>query len=357
MSAPTLDETYATIRDCWIAGGQAAQIAPDLWRPLLTTDADESERRLLALAGQAFEVGLRPALGPHTARPSLPTLPRPQVPDRVRPLVRRVLKAEGNHIRVVDLVDRRGFTMHPLDWFPSVGSDVPEVYGPWLGWVDGAATNPSRTVSDADEWEYLYPSQRRRLLHDLRTTDPPAAQALLAEHFGTGQAPERLALLEVVGQAGLSDDDVEFLDSLATDRSGKVKTLARQLLTRLGKVTPDPGDITELCTFVTVERTRIPLGRRLLVKATRTKTEAQARRRDQLFASASLAAVAAELQITADDLVTAWTLSIEEYRDWQATEAMVEMVVATGSTAQVELFTTNLLTGIKAGTWSRVMPP
>ncbi|MCL2850629.1 MAG: DUF5691 domain-containing protein, partial [Micrococcales bacterium] len=271
-----LDETYALLRDCWIAGGPGVQVAPDAWATLLTGDGDTDERRLLAIASQAFEVGLRPALGTHTVRPVLPQLANPVVPARLRPVVRRVLRSESSPARVLDLLARRGWTMHPLDWFPDPAADVPAVYAPWQDWAAQAAPRP-QTV-DPEQWRYLSPSGRRRGLRELRTTDPDAARALLAEHFGTEQAAVRLELLQVVGLVGLDAQDVPFLQSLATDRSGKVKTLACQLLARLGMTSAEPDDLAELRTFVTAKRK----GLALVVRATETKTEAQARRRDQL---------------------------------------------------------------------------
>ncbi|MCL2467702.1 MAG: DUF5691 domain-containing protein [Micrococcales bacterium] len=325
-----LDETYSTLRDCWIAGGQGSQVAPAEWRPLLTDDPDTDERRLLAIASQAFEVGLRPALGTHTTRPPLPPLARPVVAERMRPLVRRVLAAERTADRVLDLLDRRGCTMHPLDWFPGGSdADLPEVYRPWQEWARETAGRPVTTVhpdddlDDADDWDHLYPSARRWLLRRLRASDPPAARTVLDQHFASVQAAERLGLLEVVGQTGLCDDDVPFLESLATDRSGKVKTLSRQLLMRLGHLEVDPDDLAELCTFVTVKKkVLLPT----TVSPTKTKTDVLRRRRDQLFATTGFADFATALGISRDELIDGWRLG-----DHSATTALVEMVVATGT--------------------------
>jgi len=54
----------------------------------------------------------------------------------------------------------------------------------------------------------------------------------------------------------------------------------------------------------------------------------------------SLADLATALEITADDLISTWK---PNHRDWRATEALVEMVCATGSDTQVELCATTLL--------------
>ncbi|MCL2091815.1 MAG: DUF5691 domain-containing protein [Micrococcales bacterium] len=346
MTGPTpLDETYPVLRDCWIAGGQAAQVAPAAWQPLLEADADECERRLLALAGQSLEVGLRPDLGPHTVRPVLPLLALPGVPAHVRPTVRRVLKAEtapgggGSARRTLDLLARRGFTVNPLDWFPSASADLPEVYRPWQEWVaDSAPTGPTaghHPAGTPDDWDHLSGPGRRQLLRRLRDTDRAAARQLLDQHFAGEAAPARLALLEVVAATDLDDADTAFLRSLAGDRSAKVKHLALRLLARAGQVDASADDVAELCAFLTVGRKKV-----LQVSAPRTKTAAQSRRRDALFETVPLAALATGLEISADDLVTAWSTSRSEHA---ATQALVTMVVETGTTAQAEILAANLL--------------
>ncbi len=350
-----LDETYPVLRDCWIAGGQAAQVAPEEWQPLLDADPDESERRLLALAGQAFEVGMRPDLGPHTARPPLPVLARPPVPARLRPLVRRVLQAErtpgsgGSPRRVVALLDRRGFTVNPVDWFPSAGADVPEVYRPWQAWTANSADpDPGTSV---DDWDLLTRPARRRLLRRLRATDPAAARQLLDDRFRGEPAAERSALLEVVAQTDLSDDDVPFLQSLARDRSAAVTRLALRLLARTGAVSADPDDVTELCGFLAVSRKK--LSRRVTVSAPAVKTAAQGRRRDELFETVSLAELATGLGISADELVTAWTCTASQDA---ATRALVTMVVATGTQPQAELLATRLVAQEEPGLAAPLRP-
>ncbi|RWJ17945.1 MAG: hypothetical protein EOR26_32595, partial [Mesorhizobium sp.] len=84
----------ATMRDCWITGGAAFDLAPTAWKTIAGgVSPDEQERRLLAIAAQALDVALRPA-APKTLkrRPPLPRLALPMLPERLRPLLRAALK-------------------------------------------------------------------------------------------------------------------------------------------------------------------------------------------------------------------------------------------------------------------------
>ncbi|RVD33952.1 hypothetical protein EN741_31020, partial [Mesorhizobium sp. M4B.F.Ca.ET.019.03.1.1] len=66
----------ARLRDGWISGGAAFELAPAEWKEVAAAaNPDEQERRLLAIAAQALDVALRPA-APKTLkrRPPLPAL-------------------------------------------------------------------------------------------------------------------------------------------------------------------------------------------------------------------------------------------------------------------------------------------
>ncbi|OWK22515.1 hypothetical protein AJ88_10650 [Mesorhizobium amorphae CCBAU 01583] len=58
-----LEQTgLAAMRDCWITGGPTFDLAPAAWKEIAgTAGPDERERRLLAIAAQALDIGLRPA--------------------------------------------------------------------------------------------------------------------------------------------------------------------------------------------------------------------------------------------------------------------------------------------------------
>ena len=110
----------SSMRDCWISGGAAAGMAPAEWQDILASaQADDRERLALAIAGQAFDVGFRPAAPKAFAqRPPLPKLDLPTVPDRHRPLFRSALKNAGDaraKLRVLALTEARGFATQTQD--------------------------------------------------------------------------------------------------------------------------------------------------------------------------------------------------------------------------------------------------
>ena len=90
-----LDRPLAGVKGRWMTGLAGADAAPPAWRALIGT-GPEAELRLLALTGQAMQVGFRPvpaqALTP--AQP-LPTLALPTMPDEARMRFRRIAREKG----------------------------------------------------------------------------------------------------------------------------------------------------------------------------------------------------------------------------------------------------------------------
>src|SRR5438445_68399 len=131
------------MRDCWITGGTAFDLAPTAWKAIAgNANPDERERRLLAIAAQAIEIALRPAAPKALKqRPPLPELALPMLPGRLRPLLRAALKHAADarfKTRVATLVASRGFVLHPLDWMPAASyREVPDVYASWVDWQAG----------------------------------------------------------------------------------------------------------------------------------------------------------------------------------------------------------------------------
>ncbi len=322
----------ATMRDVWITGGAAAGLAPAEWQEIVAgAPADERERLLLAIAGQAFDIGFRPA-APKTlvTRPPLPKLDLPTVPERHRPLFRSALKNAGDaraKLRVVAVTESRGFVAHPLDWMPSASElDAPRAYTPWIDWQQAMKKDaPILEALSADNWDEFYPAARRVALADIRRNDPAAARAMLEAKAATESAEVRYPLIELL-RVNLSADDAPYLQSLATDRSGKVKQLAARLLGRIGQSQAGAdveADVKELADFIEQGKTGL-IRRRTVYSAKPLKNYAQTNRRNLLFESVQLIDLVRALGTTELEFIEGWQLGGKEGADWQLTQMVAE---------------------------------
>ena len=289
----------------WTVGGSAASAAPLGWH----SQADDAELRLVALAGQFFGVGvIAEPSGALRARPDLPRLALPTVPNASRPLVRRCLEqarepsARGDLLR---LLERRGWSAHPGDWMPGSGdADAPALYAPWRDWVAAVEVAGSGPAAlSADNWEDWGPAARRVAFDELRRRDPAAARDLLAAKLAGLLAAERVRLVELLG-VDLSEADAPLLESLASDRAARVKALAAQFLARLGRggVAADAAELAEFFEVATrglFRRTRVLAPQPL-------KTHAQVSRRTALLASVDLASFAGALGLAPAELAALW---------------------------------------------------
>lgn len=336
------------MRDCWITGGAAADLAPAEWKEIVAAaPVSERERLLLAIAGQAFDVAFRPA-APKTfvRRPALPRLALPALPERLRPLFRAALRqASGarGRMRAARLVAARGFVAHPLDWMPAASDiEAPAVYAPWVDWQAQGTVTVERVLDEltAENWDDFYPTARRIALADIRRSDPARARALLEAKAGGEGAEARLALIELL-RVNLSPADVPYLQSLASDRSGKVKQFAARLLARIGQGAADAEttvDVAELAGFV--EQGRAGLLRRRTTYAPRElKSHAQLQRRAELFDTCQLIDLAGKFGASEEDFVAGWQLGGKDGAD----HAFAAMVAASGSDAAVAKLADRLL--------------
>ncbi|MGX9180237.1 DUF5691 domain-containing protein [Mesorhizobium sp. BHbdii] len=330
----------ATMRDCWITGGAAFDLAPTAWKTIAGgASPDEQERRLLAIAAQALDVALRPA-APKTLkrRPPLPRLALPMLPERLRPLLRAALKHAVDarrKTRVVTLVASRGFVLHPMDWMPS-DQNSPDVYAPWIDWqasFDGERHAPLEKLT-AENWDEFYPAARRIALADMRRTESASARMLIEAKASGEPAEVRLALIELM-RFGLNPEDAPFLKSLSADRSGKVRELAGRLLARLGEHghlseggADDPA--VELAAFISEGKSGF-IRRRTTYTPAKLKSPAQEKRRAELFETCNLVDLAARFGTTEPEFIGAWQFGTDNNADI----LIARMVAASGSDAAV----------------------
>lgn len=332
----------ARLRDGWISGGAAFELAPAEWKEVVAAaNPDEQERRLLAIAAQALDVALRPA-APKTLkrRPPLPVLALPMLPERLRPSLRAALKYAADarlKTRVATLVASRGFVLHPMDWMPAAtDQDSPEVYAPWIDWQAGAEgeKRSGREQLTAETWDDFYPAARRIALIDLRRTRPALARALIETKGASEPAEVRLPLVELM-RFGLGADDVPFLKSLSADRSGKVRETAGRLLARLGeRGNPTDGGlenpIAELAAFIEEGKSGF-IRRRTTYAPIKIKSPAQQARRAELFASCYFGDLVARFGKAEPDFIAAWQFGVDDNADL----FLVRMVSASGGDAAV----------------------
>jgi len=338
----------AKMRDCWIAGGAAVDLASPEWKAIVSTvPPSERERTLLIIAGQALEIAFRPA-APKTLvrRTALPQLALPIMPERLRPPFRAALRqardARGK-TRIASLVASRGFVAHPLDWMPAASDfSAPSVYAPWIDWQMQPAGAAGRTAVEltAEHWDDFYPAARRIALADIRRSHPERARQLLEAKAGEEAADVRLALIDLL-RVNLSAADLPYLQSLTADRSAKVRLLAIRLMARVGHVAAD-GEISdeaaELAGFL--EPGKAGFLRRTSIYTPRDlKSRAQLQRRAELFENCRLIDVAARLGIGECDLVSGWQLGGKDGVD----ASFASMVCASGSDAALAMLADRLL--------------
>jgi hypothetical protein len=237
----------------WTMGGAAADLAPEGIRGHLGEDADEAELCLLAIAGQALGTLAipEPAGGLEEAN-DLPALDLPTIPDRLRPTAARVL-SEGDSWLVdglVWLLHSRGRVTHPSDWMPSGTRTIPDVYAPWRDWIEGAR-KPLGEMSEQDAWDNTGQAGRIAILKAMRSTDPDKARAVIEAKAGSEPADKREAIVSCLS-VSLGAGDAQYLRSLSSDRSPRVRATASRMLAKIGYASTSPGkdadqhDVTDL---------------------------------------------------------------------------------------------------------------
>lgn len=297
--AEPLSQILGNARSRWMIGGDAA--VPD--HPLTTgQDAAEANLRLLAVSGQYQRLCHAVAPAQLNLRADLPMAPLPVLPMALRPLARRVLlqKTDRMPLWLADFVVQRGHVLHPADWMPPPGADLPTAYRPWQLWQAGKTADPPLTE---ETWLDHSKSDRLARFAALRRADPAAALALLASQAAAVSAEERLSLVASLAEQ-LGAGDVPVLQGFALDRSERVQRMARNLLARLGQDSADPlaqeaAQMFEVATEGLIRRRKVL---RLSPKA----KEAQLRSLAQTLPEISLAALATAMNLTPMQFIELW---------------------------------------------------
>lgn len=337
----TLADDLQAVVVRWTMGGPAAAIAPEHIAPHLGDDPDEAELRLLALAGQALGMMVVPEpVGSLQGVPDLPVLALPTIPAALRPLAASVLSGRDEWLRagLLRLLEERGYVVHPADWMPKPGADVPDVYAPWQDWMKGVET---ATGSGVHGWDDLGPSARLAMLGGLRRSDPDAALDLVTRRIG-GETPERrLAMVRTIAQR-LSERDRAFLEGLSSDRAPTVREEALRLLSRLGGgvtsgLSDDVSDLVQLSSKFLTGRRSITLKARM--------NHAQHNRLQKVISGTDAAAFAAAVGVPDVELPALWPWG----QDIVVDQWVADLLTGTGSDDVMAAIETKIADGAGIG--------
>lgn len=103
--------------------------------------------------------------------------------------------------------------------------------GEWLGGFN-TVWNFSFTKTGEDLWQTGTLEQRKEILKQTRITDPAKGREWLQQTWALEDANTKTGLLEMLAHNGC-EEDIPFLESLAAEKSKKVKDMALQLLKQI----------------------------------------------------------------------------------------------------------------------------
>jgi hypothetical protein len=251
MSAPISPQELARLRQTMFLGLARQPLAiPESLAPLLAAAPDrEPALAVLALTGQRqrFE---RPAVergaeGISDAARRLHEDRRPILPGRPRRLLLRLGNGVDKSLAdaavraAVRRVMRAGFRLHPYDLPRLIGHIKGDAKclglaeRAYLALADTsnmpAAPGLLRDEITVETWTGFPKAHRVAFLEEKRRADPAAARTLLDGVFKSEAAATRYDMLKAL-QVGLDQDDLPFLESIASDRSENVRGLVAQLI-------------------------------------------------------------------------------------------------------------------------------
>lgn len=288
----------------------------------------------LAWSSQFDLMALRPELsGELSTRAELPELDLPLLPHPIRPLFRSVLvQCERERATTLPLflalLQQRGYVAHPVDWLPESKSlELPTVYWPWLQWMheqSGADAFATMDTVDVDNWDDYYPAARVLLLKAQRSQNPEDTRELIAQCMSREVAEHRLKILQVL-EIGLSSEDVPFLSTLLSDRSGKVARLAGHYLRRLGQTQPESKDqkqqadnelplAQELAQQYELSRSGL-IKKKSVLKPRKLKSKKQQAIRTEQIGQVELTELAAVLELSLNCLIEVWAFDANREQD------------------------------------------
>lgn len=341
----------------WIIGTNVsfdAQMLPKSWQPVI--ESLPPERRnlsLLALASQ--QQALFPVSQQNLADvidiPMLPDILLNTLPDNLRPSFRQCLtlatKASMNSylarlesftfktLGITELIDfnradhsllallhERGYSCHPLDWMPELfATDVPEKYKPWSDWLFNVsiARKTDLQVLTLDNWDVWDLIDRVRKLSKMRESNPHEARQLIEARCHVEPVDSRIKLIETLA-INLSDADAPFLESLLSNRSKKVISLAKELLLKLSNLTLENSDtayehlVKDLPQFYTLKNVGL-IHKRLKLVPKKLNLLTDKEKRSDSLSRIPLLEIAKAFDLTPSQLCDVWDFKNNEPND------------------------------------------
>lgn len=358
----------------WMLGSEVGLTEKDLpesWRPVLA-DLPPDELPLAALALASHHQTVLFEEQPPAdlkAVALLPELAQPVLSDSLRSLFRRIVNNKNRHDasdtgQLLWLMLYRGYSAHPADWMPSATQsamdDIPEIYLPWSRWraerelADYNAEQSDTLAANGlteDNWDQWFPAERIQQLKRLRSLDAAAARTLITACYLREPAEKRLNIIKVLA-LNLSEEDTEFLQGLATDRSQKIVRLASQYLARLGQYASEQADTdgqdnaseiaAELAQTLEYKKTGLLKKRSQLVPVKLKSKKQQAIRSEQLE-QVSLPVLAEALGCSLEELVGAWMFTQHRSHD---NEVFISNAVNTLSESLLQVLLQNLMASL-----------
>lgn len=235
----------AAARMGWMTGQLAEVALPEFD----TLDAKETQLRLLALDAQFRALTGAPVVSPDPViAPAMPAVSRHPMPETARAWFQRIWREEQQNgkIKLLRLLDQRGYVAHPFDFIPQAHWDgLPDAYEPLLEWSRQATGGTA--VPDGDDTYRTYSgAETRRHFSEQYSQDRAAAITWLEAELSQGNAQQRLRLLGDVAPYFTGHDEAFLRKLHQEDRSGKVKSLMVQILRRNGCKTDAPEDLSAL---------------------------------------------------------------------------------------------------------------
>jgi hypothetical protein len=234
------------------------------------------------------------------------------------------------------MVARRGFVVHPADWFPSKSDNtdaIPELYSPWIAWDEGA----DEPTVNAGASRITHAA-----LRELRRTNPAESRTVLQECFKQLNASGRAGLMKVMAD-NLTAEDAEFLAELADDRSASIRDQAQRYLARLGQA-GDSSAASGLAPFFRITDSG-STRKRPVVKALALKTSQSVGLRAELFERVAFPQLANALGLPPAELIAAWTPTADNDRAIgdRGDREFIKLVARTGSDSQAETLALKLI--------------
>ena len=325
--------TYEQLIAHWITGESTQNLEkelPESWRAVLNAlETDQKDLASLALTTQfqTYCTAKQATTGLHCP-PPLPELSLPTLPEAHRALFRRTMELAKKHgrsavERLLNLLVERHFSAHPADWMPTTDNTAfPELYWPWFYWLqDVNQQQIDAGVKEAlteETWSEFFPAQHIQILKSLRHSDAPLTRELIEKCALSETAEKRFNLMQVL-KINLSVDDVPLLELLAKDRSKKVALLARQLLSQLNVIEPNPSQDPEETSQQLTEwfelHKRGLIKRKLALTPKKLKSKKQQSMRTELLGNIALRQLAQAFALTLDELILAWQFANHRLTD------------------------------------------